>query len=281
MEEIIIIPDTIQLIKMTDEEYFSDKYKDYISNSKLGLLESGSIESYLKGYDQKYSDSFELGSAVHSIVLQPDSYFISKLNKPTGKLGVFVDKVFLLRKEGFKIQDAIDEASKISDYFSGSLSKTRLKTAFTKSIEYYLQRIKLIEKIEDKVPLYLSASMKEKAETCIANVLSNKELYKLLFPEGIFTAPEVFNEYAIFCEVDVVINGNIIRLKLKGKLDNFTIDHENKVITLNDLKTTGKPAGFFMGNNIKEITEDGEVRRWIDGSFQTYHYYRQMGEFCP
>ena len=38
MAVIEIVPESIQLIKMTDEEYFSDKYKDYISNSKLGLL---------------------------------------------------------------------------------------------------------------------------------------------------------------------------------------------------------------------------------------------------
>ena len=30
--------DTIQLIEMSDEEYFSDKWADYISNSKLALI---------------------------------------------------------------------------------------------------------------------------------------------------------------------------------------------------------------------------------------------------
>ena len=36
-----ILPETIRLIKLTDEEYFSPKYKDYISrvlNSKRGTL---------------------------------------------------------------------------------------------------------------------------------------------------------------------------------------------------------------------------------------------------
>ena len=36
--ELTPILDSLQLLKITDEEYFSDKYKHYISNSRLGLL---------------------------------------------------------------------------------------------------------------------------------------------------------------------------------------------------------------------------------------------------
>jgi hypothetical protein len=80
MAEIKIIPESIQLIRMSDEEYFSEKYKDYISNSKLGLFnedEGGSLEKYLEGFTSTHSDSFELGSAVHAVVLQPESYTVS------------------------------------------------------------------------------------------------------------------------------------------------------------------------------------------------------------
>lgn len=282
MEEIKIIPESIELIKMSDEEYFSSKYKEYISNSRLGLLnpeEGGSIEKYLTGFKSDYSDSFELGSAVHSVVLQPDFYFISKLDKPTGKLGLFVDTVFSLRSQGMKIKDAVNKASEKANYYSGSLSDTRFKTAVKKSIDYYLQRIKR-EELEDKTPLYLSKTMKEKVDSCMNGLLNNKQAIGLLYPEGLLTQPEIFNEYAIFCEIEVITNDETYRLKLKGKLDNFTIDHENSVITLNDLKTTGKPAGFFMGNMIKEMDESGEYKeRWIDGSFQKYHYYRQVAMY--
>ena len=73
MAQIEIIKESIQLIRMTDEEYFSDKYKDYISNSKLGLFnpaQDGSFEKYKKGFGNKYSDSFALGNAVHCMTLQ-------------------------------------------------------------------------------------------------------------------------------------------------------------------------------------------------------------------
>ena len=40
MSSIRIIPESIELLKMSDEEYFSDKYKDYVSNSSLSLFSS-------------------------------------------------------------------------------------------------------------------------------------------------------------------------------------------------------------------------------------------------
>lgn len=59
------ILETLQLLKITDEEYFSSKYKDYISNSRLGLLnpkQDGSPEKFFKGFvNDGYVSCFELG----------------------------------------------------------------------------------------------------------------------------------------------------------------------------------------------------------------------------
>ena len=38
MPEIEIKLDSIELIRLSDKEYFSSKYKEYISNSRLGFL---------------------------------------------------------------------------------------------------------------------------------------------------------------------------------------------------------------------------------------------------
>lgn len=283
MVEIEIIGNSIELIKLTDEEYFSPKYKDYISNSRLGFLneaEGGSEEKFLSGFKSEYSDSFELGSAVHSIILQPDSYFISNITKPSGKLGVFIEEIFKLRQSGnIKISEAIKLASEKADYYNGSLTPTRLKTAITKGRGYYFNRYKNKEVLYEKLPIYLSDSIKSKSELCISEIQSNQQfMSKLTGSEHI----QIFNEYAIFCEVKITIDGEEHIVKLKGKLDNFTIDSLNEVITLNDLKTTGKPVKFFMGNKVRVFTEETrEQWVWYDGSFQKYHYYRQMGENTP
>lgn len=64
--KITTLPDTIQLIEMDDEEYFSDKWAEWISNSKLALInpdQDGSPEVYKEGLGkhQKYSDSLIFG----------------------------------------------------------------------------------------------------------------------------------------------------------------------------------------------------------------------------
>lgn len=282
MDSITILLDSIELVKLTDEEYFSPLYKGYISNSRLGYAneeEGGSPEKFLTGFDgNSYSDSYELGSAVHGMILQPDEYFISDLEKPSGKLGVFIEKLFSIRQQtNLKLTDAFQQAAIEADYYANKLSEVRIKTAITKGYKYYLNRLKNKDIIYEKFPIYLSNQLKEKAEACISEVKSNKNIMEKLTKTEFLTT---FNEYAIFANVDVTVDGVTNTVKVKGKLDNFTINVMEELITLNDLKTTGKPVKFFMGNRVKQINESGkEEYIWYNGSFQKYHYYRQMGMY--
>lgn len=63
--ELVPIVETLQLLKITDEEYFSSKYKNYISNSRLRLLnpqQDGSPDKFFTGFvDNGYVSCFELG----------------------------------------------------------------------------------------------------------------------------------------------------------------------------------------------------------------------------
>ncbi|MGV8961929.1 MAG: hypothetical protein ACOH2V_00930 [Candidatus Saccharimonadaceae bacterium] len=286
MAEIRLIPESIQLIKMTDEEYFSDKYKDYISNSRLSLIdpnEDGSPEKYELGNISKYNESFELGSAIHASILQPDLFEISEINKPSGKLGLFAMEVYRIRtEEKYPFIVAIYNASVNADYYAGKLVGARLKTAIKGSLDFYLQRMKFVEK-EGITTIFLSKAMKAKYDAIMSNINDPKsEIMKTINPEGLLSNPESYNEYAILCEVDFIDEetGSITRAKLKSKLDNFTIDHETNTITLNDLKTTSKAINYFMGNNVETTTVNGDkVTEWYSGSFQKYHYYRQLGMY--
>jgi hypothetical protein len=268
-----VIPESIQLVKMDDEVYFSEEYSDYISNSKLSLInpeEGGSPEKFREGLNSKYSESLELGSSIHCMLLQPDRYEISEIRKPTGKLGLFAENFYLYRKDGYNIEDSIRLSSEKSDYYSGKLTDKRVKTAIRESMKFYLNRIKLEESL-DKVTLFLSSPMAYKFEKCKESILNNSKFLKVLYPEGISRDPEVFNEYAILCEIK--LSGDIDKtVKVKAKLDNFTIDHEQQVVTLNDVKSTGKPISFFMGGKNK----DG---LYVPGSFEKYRYYRQVGMY--
>lgn len=267
-----IIPESVKLLRLSDEEYFSDTYKDYISNSSLSLLDpanGGSIKKFLEGFKSDYKESFELGSAVHLECLQKGEYKIIDIDKPTSKLGVFSEKLYNLRQEGLPIYEAIQEASIQANYYANKLNDKKIKNAITQLLPYYLQRLELPE---DNY-VVLTNRLYEKYKMMMKSINSNRKFLSKLNPNDEFKdSVKIYNEYAVLCEID--IDGRII--KFKGKLDNFTVDEEDKKITLNDLKTTGKPINHFMGNY---IYKDSGEQQWYSGSFQRYNYYRQLAVY--
>ena len=279
--QIEIIPESIKLLKIDDNTYFSSEYKEYISNSKLSLInpdEEGSIEKYKSGFKSSFSDSFEAGSAVHGIILQPEYYALSQIMKPSGKLGLFADKAFFYLKESeeWTNLEILKLASKESDYYSDKLTQKRIDSALESCIPYWKKRKEQELIKSEKDLIYLSQNNYNKSLACINSINSNKKIIEVLRLDSFFNDVEIYNEYAIIAEVIVTIDEKTVRLKLKAKLDNFTINHTTQEITLNDLKTTGKPVGFFMGNN---VYVEGGNKVWYDGSFQKFHYYRQMAMY--
>lgn len=269
-----LIPESIRLIRMSDEEYFSEEYSDYISNSKLSLInpdEGGSVEKFKRGFKNEYVPAFEIGTAVHSMLLQKDSYEIANIKKPNAKLGIFAENVYNNRLTGLTLQQSIDKASAEVGYYFQKLSTKRLQTAIKSSLDFYLKRIHFKPET-DKTVLFLSESHYDVFHNCMNGIDRNPEFKKILEPEGIVLSPEVFNEYAILAEVKI---GDKV-IKVKGKIDNFTINDELNELTLNDIKTTGKPVNYFMGNYI--FDKEGN-KEWIDGSFQKYRYYRQLAMY--
>jgi hypothetical protein len=280
MASIEILTDSIELKKISDLEYFSETYKDYISNSKLSLLnpkEGGSLEKFKQGIVNDYSSSLDLGSAIHGMVLQPDEYEIAETRKPGGKIGNFTECTLKYRKQGMTLKESFEKASGEANYYSGKLTPNRLKSAISKSLNYYLA--KLHEEPTDKQLIYLAeGSMEEKFDSCIKSLRSNSKIKNLLNPLMEFSEPEIYNEYGIFCSMKITLDdGRSIIVPFKAKLDNFSINHDSETVTLNDLKTTGKPGSYFMGNNVK--FPENEELVWIDGSFQKYHYFRQLGVY--
>ena len=78
LDDFKILPDlnSLKRIDMTDEEYFSDKYKDCVSNSRLKLInpdEGGSPSKY-KNPPKFVSSSLSMGSVVHEQMLQNEYY---------------------------------------------------------------------------------------------------------------------------------------------------------------------------------------------------------------
>lgn len=264
--------DTIQLIEMSDEEYFSDKWADYISNSKLALInpdQDGSPQIYKEGLSKhpKYSDSLVFGSAVHELVLQPKEFaVVNNVDRPTAKMGAMADelyKTFLSNKGVVSDKDIIAASDKI-DYYKGKMDSIKIENVKDKCINYWWDRRdwETGHNNSGTEPIYLDPKSREKLQLCLASVEANKEVQDLLHPKGVFEEPISMNEAALFMDVKAEHEGKETILKLKGKLDNFTIDTETNEVVLNDLKTTG---------------------HWLidfGDSFKKYHYNRQMAMYA-
>lgn len=271
LDNIKITPilDSIKLLNISDEEYFGNGYKDYISNSRLKLInpeQDGSPQDYFEGLSKHniYSDSLLLGSAVHGIILQPESFrIIDGVDRPTAKCGYIADLVY--HKDGtFPTDDELIEAATKIDYYKGNLSETKI-TKLCDSIALYLRDRATFESTYnfDKTPIYLDAKLRAKSYRCIEAIENNKSIQKLLHPKGVLEDPKSFNENVILVDVKVEVDDKEpIILKLKSKLDNFTLDLESNVATVNDLKTSGSMLNVF------------------NESFEKYHYYREMGMYC-
>lgn len=270
--KLIPLFDTIQLIEMSDEEYFSDKWAGYISNSKLALInpdQDGSPQIYKEGLSKhpKYSDSLVFGSAVHELVLQPKEFaVVNNVDRPTAKMGAMADelyKTFLSNKGVVSDKDIIAASDKI-DYYKGKMDSIKIENVKDKCINYWWDRRDWETEHNNlgTEPIYLDPKSREKLQLCLASVEANKEVQDLLHPKGVFEEPISMNEAALFMDVKAEHEGKETILKLKGKLDNFTIDIETNEVVLNDLKTTG---------------------HWLidfGDSFKKYHYNRQMAMYA-
>lgn len=247
--------ETLQLLKITDEVYFSSEYKDYISNSRLGLLnpkQDGSPEKFFTGFvSDGYISCFELGSAVHELYLQSDYFTLAPdMQRPSAKLGAIADYLypkFLNHKKVTK-QDIL-EASNVINYYKDKMTDTLLKNVITKCEPYWKQRKKYKEDT-DKVTIYLDSRTRDTVYNCVLALKANKQIDGLVNPEAFLTEPISENEWAILLDVKAECpNGKSVILHLKSKLDNFTI--EDNVITVNDVKTIGKVLSEASNNIIK------------------------------
>lgn len=274
VDQIKITPllDTLRLQKIDDETYFSAKYSDYVSNSRLGLInpeQEGSFQKFLDGFagNKIYSTSLTLGSQVHQCVLQPEYFELPPdLGRPTAKVGFAADELFKIVKKEKRMptREEYLEAYKEVDYYKGNPSDKLYNDNIGKIEPYLKARLEYESQPHDKdcYP-YLDSKDLEKAKGCILALQNNKKVQDLLHPTGLIEDPISECEQAILLDVKVELpNLPEFIVRLKAKLDNYTIDKENNIITINDVKTIGKTLNF------------------CEESIQKYHYYREIAIYA-
>ena len=259
--ELVPIVETLQLLKITDEEYFSSKYKNYISNSRLRLLnpqQDGSPDKFFTGFvDNGYVSCFELGSAVHELYLQPEYFELAPdLSRPSAKLGAVADYLYPIWLDKGKITKAeILKASDDINYYKGKITNDIIKKVFSSCLPYWKNRKEYKE--SGLTTIYLDPKTRDIVSNCVLALQKNKQISNLINPDTFGFEPISENEWAILLDIKAKCpNGKEFILHLKSKLDNFTI--ENDIITVNDVKTIGKILSE-CDNNITKFHYNREI----------------------
>ena len=194
--------------------------------------------------------------------MQPNEFELAPLfDKPTAKLGAVVEEIYNLRRNGIKLYDAIHAACNKVSYYVNSIDK-KIPSIIEKGLKYYLNRLKFDKQEHDKEQIHLSASDYRTVSGCLESCTNNPGIMSRLHPTDLFGDPIAsYCEDALFIDFLVTYKGRCTTLPFKLKADNWTIDFDKKVVTLNDLKTTGHYVADFMSPG---------------GSFEKFNYARQM-----
>lgn len=275
------LTDSVIIKDISDAEYFSKAYSDYISNSRLKLInpdEKGTPRKFFEGLNNNkiYSDALIFGSAVHELTLQPTEFFLSDIDRPTAKAGFMADYIYdnFIGPCGDNVGEMINaltdeifiEASDEIDYYKGKMNDEKINALKEKCEQYWIDRAMFEEDYTGPTPIYLPSKMREQLSAVLESFNKNKKFGELLHPTGLLEDPISMNETTILMDVEYTVTlpegQKTGILHLKSKLDNYTIDGENNTITVNDVKTTGK-----------YVTEFGS------GAFNFFHYYRELGMY--
>lgn len=270
MNTIQITPllETLQISKISDEEYFSEPYKNFISNSRLGLInpqQEGSPEKFFSGFKPIYSSSLDIGTAVHSLCLQKELFnIVDTVDKPTGKMGVMAEELFKIWHGSIPTSEDILEVAKKIDYYGGKLSPKRIEEVKEKCKDFWITKNRHLRTRgeDERVDLYLDPKSRETSYACIKAIENSKQIQDILNPKSeIEGLPEPIseNEQAILLDIRVDMpDTQPFVLRLKAKLDNYTIDSFNNMIIVNDVKTT-----YDLVSNFSD-------------AINKFHYHREM-----
>lgn len=259
--------ETLRLEKISDNVYFSEKYSNYVSNSRLGLInprQDGSPEKFFTGFTNTYSSSLVIGSAVHELVLQPNSFELSEdIGKPTAKLGLMADELYPTFITRNVTKEDVVKASDKVNYYKGKIDSNRSTEVINSCKNYWeARKNRELDLSQDKEIIYLDNKSLEIVKSCVQALNKNSQVQELLRPKGILNTPISENEQAILLDVKAECpNGQEFILRLKSKLDNYTIDMETNTIVVNDIKT--------IGNMVSEI----------DNNIKRYHYSREFAMY--
>jgi hypothetical protein len=258
-----------ETIKTLETGFYSKKfYFSYSSMSKLLWNPVVFHQLYVLGIkDEKTEAHLVQGKLIHGLLLEPEKFneqfIVSPDNLPTGNTRTVVDRVFAhhieLAKNGDdrtmlpQFMDAIIDILKdMNLHQSLKTDQQRLDKILTAEAENYWN---FLRAKGDKT--LIDQQTYDYCSNAVEIIKTNKKVCDLI---GLnvteFDNKQVHNELPL--QIDMLIRP----FGLKGIIDNLVIDHDQKILYINDVKTTSK--------DLKDFSE----------SVEFYGYWMQAVIYC-
>jgi hypothetical protein len=239
-------------IENLEKEFYSKKFEfSYSSLNKLLWNPVVFHQLYILGLKEEKTDAHLVnGKLIHGLLLEPekflDNFIVSPDNLPTGNTRTVIDRVYAhhveVAKNGDERENLVEFTNAILDILKDMNLHQSLKTDVQRldkmltpeAVNYWhFLRSKGNKTLIDQETYNYCGNAVEIIKT-------NKVVCKLIGCDvNEFENKEVFNEIKLSCNINTKPFG------LKGIVDNLVIDHDEKILYINDVKTTSKDLKDF------------------------------------
>lgn len=277
------------MIPQTHEDaldaFYSKPFKfSYSSLNKLLWNPAAFYQMYVLGLKEELTESHIVqGKVIHTLLLEPEKfeeqYIVSPSKLPSDNVRVIIDRVFSHHTE----LAAQGDTRNLLGQFAPAIIDIMTDMNFYQSLKTDQQR--LMKVITDESLLYwdylksrsgktlVSYDMLEYCKNAVEIIKTNQEVCDLLgYGATDFDLKDIHNEK--YMEINQLAD---MPFGLKGVLDNLVIDHEKKIIYINDVKTTSKDLvnfpesievfSYWMQAAIYFIMVTAEYKQLIDQGY--------------
>lgn len=240
--------------KELESQFYKDRfYFSYSSITKLLWNPAVFHGMYVLGLgrNEQKTEAMIKGSLIHCFVLEPDKvkerYIISNSQIPTANTKNVVDRVYKHhmdlkannatdKKDLKEYENAIlDVLSDMKLHQSLTTDKQRIDKIVTPDAISYWNYL-----VNKEGKMLIDKSMYDYCETVAQVFKDDPEISKTL---GIGVTD--FDNVEVFNEIELQWAMTKTNIGLKGIIDNIKIDHDHKMIIINDIKTTSKDLDSF------------------------------------
>jgi len=241
-----------QSIEIMENDFYAKPFKfSYSSLNKLTWNPQAFYQMYVLGNREEKTESYLVnGKIVHALLLEQDKFndhfIISPGKLPTDSTRNVIDRVYAhaqeLQANGDQRTEMIEFSDAVLDVLRDINLHQSLKTDQQRIDKMYtLEAMSYWEFLKSKGNKTLIDQ--ETYDFCkigVDLIKMNPQICNLIGCNlNEFDNKEVFNELPLECNINDKPFG------LKGIIDNVVIDHDNKVININDIKTTSKDLKDF------------------------------------